>query len=166
MASPKTRQTLGLYLATSDIAVSSIIFVGETEKPEYFLGKKYTGGGANYPKLDQMPLALVYSTQRLPQYFQRRMIKVYTEYTLKKILRRTHQSRRIAKWNSILSAYCIEFESRKSEKVHAIAPLLSDFPVQDPSCHRRDDVDTEDDAALAIQCVTITGESSSNSPHN
>lgn len=34
----------------------------------YFLSK-YAGGKANYPKVDQMALALVHSARRLPQYF-------------------------------------------------------------------------------------------------
>lgn len=81
-----------MYLAHTDKAVSSIIFIGESGKPVYFLSKKLVGVELSYKSLHKVALALVHSTRRLQHYFQGRAVKVYTEYPLKRILQTGQES--------------------------------------------------------------------------
>lgn len=56
---------MGVYLAVLEIAVSSMLFVTSAEKRIHFLSKKLMGGEPNYTKLEELALALVYTTRKL-----------------------------------------------------------------------------------------------------
>lgn len=131
MASPKARQTLGIYQVASEVAVKSIMFIDENDKLVYLLCKKYTRGEANYINIYHMALALVHSAWRLPQYFQGRLIMVYIGVLLKKILKCSHYSLKITKWSGLLSALYIEFELRKVEKGQVVELSFRDFLMED-----------------------------------
>lgn len=69
--------------------------------------------------------------RRLQPYFQGRLLQVYTEYTLQKVLANVHESGRLDEWASFLSPYNIIFKGQSSENGQAIASLLSDFPIKE-----------------------------------
>lgn len=132
LTSPKTGQTVYIYLGASDYAVSAVLFVREPEeRPVYFLSKSLTDAEISYSKIEKMALALMHAARRLKPYFEGRRLVVYTEYPLKKVLGRTDDSSRLATWAIYLGAYTIDYEPRTVEKGHAIASLMADFPVDD-----------------------------------
>lgn len=132
LASPKTGQTIYIYLASSDYAVSAVLFVLEPdEKPVYFVSKSLTDAETRYSKIEKMALALMHAARRLKPYFEGRQLVVYTEYPLKKVLGRTDDSSRLATWATYLGAYSIHYEPRTAEKGHALASLMADFPIDD-----------------------------------
>lgn len=130
LTSPKPDEVIGVYLAASESAVSSVLFVDGRETPIYFLSKKLNEAEMNYPTIQKITLALVHSARRVGHYFQGRFVKVYTEYPIQKILQNGQQCNRLAEWSSFLSSFNFSFESRKSEKGHTIASLMCDFPVE------------------------------------
>ncbi|XP_026431941.1 uncharacterized protein LOC113329190 [Papaver somniferum] len=132
LTSPKTGQTIYIYLDASVYTVSAVLFVREPdEKPVYFVSKSLTDAETRYSKIEKMALDLMHAARRLRPYFEGRRLVVYTEYPLKKVLARTDDSSRLATWATCLGAYTIDYEPRTTEKGHAIASLMADFPVDD-----------------------------------
>ncbi|XP_026383293.1 uncharacterized protein LOC113278750 [Papaver somniferum] len=132
LTSPKTGQTVYIYLAASDYVVCAVLFVREPEeRPVYFVSKSLTDAETRYSKIEKMALALMHAARRLKPYFEGRRLVVYTEYPLKKVLGRTDDSSRLATWDTYLGAYTIDYEPRTAEKGHAITSLMADFPVDD-----------------------------------
>ncbi|XP_026419399.1 uncharacterized protein LOC113315320 [Papaver somniferum] len=82
------------------------------------------------PKTGQ-PIGVYLAATENATYFQGRQIIVYLEYPLKRILERADDSSRLAIWSNFLRAYEIKYETRTTEKGHALAALLEDFPVDD-----------------------------------
>ncbi|XP_026444152.1 uncharacterized protein LOC113344381 [Papaver somniferum] len=130
LVSPKTGQPIGVYLDSTKDAVSAVLFVTDPyEKPVYFVSKSLTGPETRYKKIEKIALALFHVSRRLKPYFQGRHIDVYSEYPLKRILKRVDDSIRLAIWSNFLGAYEIKYETRPAEKGHALDALLAYFPV-------------------------------------
>lgn len=85
LENPKSGETIRVYLIHIDEVVSSILFIDQTSRPLYFVSNKQVGVELRYPQLHKVTMALIYSARTLKHYFQGRVIKVYTEYPLKKI---------------------------------------------------------------------------------
>ncbi|XP_026399417.1 uncharacterized protein LOC113295283 [Papaver somniferum] len=129
---PEDMQTIYIYLAASEYAVTAVLFVREPDKkPVYFVRKSLTDAETTYSQIEKMALALMHAARRLKPYFEGRRLVVYTEYPLKKVLGRTDDSSRLATWATYLGAYTIDYEPRTSEKGHAVSSLMTDFPVDD-----------------------------------
>ena len=132
LLSPKDGETIGIYLAVSEVAVSSVLFRDTTEQPIYFLSKKLVGAElTSYTKIELLGLSLMHCARRLKPYFQGRTIRVYTKEHLHKSLQIAPENSRLAEWYTYLSAYDIIYERRKAEKGQVLASLLADFPVED-----------------------------------
>lgn len=54
LTSPRTCETIGIYSATSEVAVSSVLFVDSSENLIYFLSYKFIGGESNYTRLEEI----------------------------------------------------------------------------------------------------------------
>lgn len=87
MTIPSPRQTIGMYLALSDIVVSSVLFTNGEGNPIFFICKKLLGVEERYGKHEKIVLALVHLVRRLKLYFQGRLVQVYTVKDLNKCLR-------------------------------------------------------------------------------
>lgn len=83
-------EILYLYLAVSLSAVSSTLVREEAavQRPVYFTSKALYGAEERYPQIEKFAFALVVSTRRLMPYFQAHVIRVLTEYPLRKILQK------------------------------------------------------------------------------
>lgn len=84
-----------MYLASSNIVVSSMIFTENEEKPILCKSEKLTGAKMKYRKHEKVALALVHSIKRLNPYFKGRLVKVYIEYPLRKVMENTQEYGRL-----------------------------------------------------------------------
>ena len=85
LASPKAGDTLYLYLAASDIAVSAALFkeCGNAKlMPVFFVSKSLTDEETRYTHLERAVLALRTAAQKLRPYFQAHPIVVLTDLPL------------------------------------------------------------------------------------
>ncbi|GAA0171161.1 hypothetical protein LIER_41096 [Lithospermum erythrorhizon] len=81
-------ETLQIYLAISDVAVSSVL-VGEAyliQKPIYYVSHVLGGADERYLIIDKASFALIISARMLKDYFESYPTKVITDQPLKRVL--------------------------------------------------------------------------------
>ena len=87
LANPEADETLFVYLAVSDVAVSAALFKENTDgsrRPVFFVNKSLTDAEARYNHLEQTSLALRVANKKLRPYFQAHPIVVLTNLPLSK----------------------------------------------------------------------------------
>ncbi|KAK1550949.1 hypothetical protein Q3G72_027475 [Acer saccharum] len=79
---PKDNETLFVYLAISDIAVSAVLVRKEenNQHPVYYVSKTLLDAETRYSRLEKLALALVVATRKLKPYFQCHSIKVLADF--------------------------------------------------------------------------------------
>ena len=111
LTSPEAGDTLYLYLATSDIAVSAALFK-ECEngklKPAFFVNNSLTDAETRYTHLKRAALALRTAAQKLRPYFQAHPVVVLTDLPLRGTIHKPNLSERMARWAMELSEYGIQ----------------------------------------------------------
>ncbi|KAK0585626.1 hypothetical protein LWI29_031559 [Acer saccharum] len=129
LSKPKDNETLFIYLAVSDTAVSAVLVreEGSSQHPVYYVSKTLLDAETRYSRLEKLALALVMAARKLRPYFQCHSIKVLTAYPLKNILHKPELSGRLTKWAVELSEYDISFHPRSAMKSQALADFIADF---------------------------------------
>ena len=131
LVSPGHGDTLYLYLATSEIAVSAALFK-ECEdaklRPIFFVSKSLTDVETRYTHLEQAALALRTASQKLHPYFQAHPVVVLTDLSLRGTIHKPDMSGRMARWAMELSEYGIQYKSRLSKKGQVLADFLAELP--------------------------------------
>ncbi|KAL0391024.1 UNVERIFIED_CONTAM: Transposon Ty3-G Gag-Pol polyprotein [Sesamum calycinum] len=122
------RETLYLYLAVSENAVSSVLVRQENREhlPVYYVSKVLQGAEPRYSQIEKLALSLVIAARKLRPYFQSHQVTVLTNHPLKQLLASPKLSGRMVKWAVELSEYGIEFHPRPAIK----AQVLADFVVE------------------------------------
>lgn len=115
---PRHRDTLSLYLAVADEAISAVLLAEREgiQKPVYFISRALQGPELNYPSLEKLALALVHVARRLRRYFQAHTICVLTDQPIRQILLKPENSGRLAKWAIELGEHGIIYKPRTSVK--------------------------------------------------
>lgn len=100
LSTPEPRESLTLYLAVSDHAVSAALLqVKDAEQaPVYYVSKTLLSVEMRYLPLEKLVLAQLTASRILPHYFESYPIIVYTEFPLKALLRKANFSGRISTW--------------------------------------------------------------------
>ena len=99
MSRPVPGETLYMYLAMTDHAVSAVLLKLDqgVQKPIFYVNKTLVEAETCYLLLEKVALAIIHAIQRLPHYFQAHTIVVLIEHPLQALLRRLDFTRRIAK---------------------------------------------------------------------
>ncbi|KAK0607684.1 hypothetical protein LWI29_018587 [Acer saccharum] len=129
LSKPKDNETLFIYLAVSDTAVSAVLVREEdsNQHPVYYVSKTLLDAETRYSRLEKLALALMMAACKLRLYFQCHSIKVLTAYPLKNILHKPELSGRLTKWAVELSEYDISFHPRSAMKSQVLANFITDF---------------------------------------
>ena len=131
LVSLEAGDTLYLYLAASDIAVSAALFK-ECEdakfRPVFFVSKSLTDAETKYTHLEQAALALRTAAQKLRPYFQTYPIVVLIDIPLRGTIHKLDLSKRMARWAMELSEYGIQYKPRLSKKGRVLANFLAEIP--------------------------------------
>ena len=72
-------------------------------------------------------MVVVHAIRKLPHYIQVHTMVVLTQLPLKSVLRSADDTRRIAKWGTILRAFDIKYMPRTSIKGQVLADLVAEF---------------------------------------
>ena len=113
LMSPEAGETLYLYLAASDIAVSVALFkeCGDTKlRLVFFISKSLTDAETRYSHLERVDLALQTSAQNLRPYFQAHPVVVLTDLPLRGTIHKPDLSGRMARWRTL----CVDGVSGKT----------------------------------------------------
>ena len=115
---PNPEESLFLYLAVSDHAVSSVLVqeLGQEQKPIFFVSKAMDETELRYLPLKKAALALLQAAKKLSHYFQSSMVTILSDLPLKMLLQQSNFSGRITKWGVHLGSLGVEYKPRTAIK--------------------------------------------------
>ncbi|XP_071906201.1 uncharacterized protein [Coffea arabica] len=128
LTSPDLGETLFLYLAVGEGAISAVLVREENkvQKPIYYVSRALQGAEARYSAVERYVLALVHAARKLRTYFQAHPVVVMTDQPLKQILSKPESSDRLVKWAVKLSEYDLGYQPRTAIKAHALTDFIAD----------------------------------------
>ncbi|KAJ4760216.1 Pol-polyprotein [Rhynchospora pubera] len=123
---PVKGETLYLYVATSETAVSAtLIRIEENQqKHVYFVSRILRDAEIRYPPVEKVAFAVMIASRKLKPYFQAHSIKVLTDMPLRKALGQLDVAGRMLKWAVELSEYDVSFEPRTAYKGQILAEFI------------------------------------------
>ena len=133
LAKPVPGETLYLYLAASDKAVSAVLVKEDMkiQKPVYYVSKVLHGAELNYSTLEKFALALVTASRKLRPYFQAHDIVILTDQPLRNIMHSPRVSGRLIKWAIELGEFDIKYKPRTAIKAQALADFVVECTITD-----------------------------------
>ena len=160
--------TLYLYLAASNIAVSAALFkeCGDAKlRSVFFVSKSLTNMETRYTHLERAALALRTTAQKLRPYFQAHPVVVLTDLPLRGTIHKPDLSGRMARWAIELSEYGIQYKPRLSKKGQVLADFLVKI-LQPNTCPNEkgwwtlcvDWASRQSGAGIGLQLTSPTGE--------
>ncbi|GAA0158409.1 hypothetical protein LIER_38641 [Lithospermum erythrorhizon] len=131
---PEVEETLQVYLAVSDRAVSSVLVreVEDRQRPIYYVSRVLHGAEENYPIIDKFVIALVVSARKLKIYLESHLSQVVMDRPLKRVITSPQLSGRLKTWAIELSEFDISYVPRPSIKAHALADFVIKCTTQPP----------------------------------
>ncbi|KAL2246197.1 UNVERIFIED_CONTAM: Retrovirus-related Pol polyprotein from transposon [Sesamum indicum] len=116
LPNPREGDTLYLYLAVSDNAVSSVLIKEENkiQNPVYYVSRMLQGAEKRYTEIEKLALALIVTAKKLRPYFQSHKIVVMTNHPLQSILSRPEASGKMIKWAVELGEFDISYQKTSS----------------------------------------------------
>ena len=138
LASLDIGETLCVYLAVSDTAVSVALFKENEDGnqiPVFFINKSLADVETRYSHIEQATLALQIAAKKLRPYFQAHPVVVLTNLPLRSTIHKPDLSGRMARWAIKLSEYDIQYKPRLSK----MGQVLVDFIVELPQLETRPD---------------------------
>ncbi|XP_052176660.1 uncharacterized protein LOC127790964 [Diospyros lotus] len=99
LAKPQSGESLYIYLAASDEAVSSVLVREEdkVQKPVYYVSKRLAGAEIRYTPTEKLAYALVIFARKLRPYFEAHHVIVLSSQPLKHVLGKPDLSGRMLK---------------------------------------------------------------------
>ncbi|XP_071906258.1 uncharacterized protein [Coffea arabica] len=128
LTSPELGETLFIYLAAGEEAISAVLIREENkvQKPVYYVSRFLQGVEARYSAVERYVLALVHAARKLRTYFQAHLVVVMTDQPLKQIFFKPESSGRMVKWAMKLSEYDLGYQPRTAIKAQALADFIAD----------------------------------------
>ncbi|XP_074360196.1 uncharacterized protein LOC141700299 [Apium graveolens] len=129
LAKPSPEDTLYLYLAVSEQAVSAVLVKEEQklQKPVYYVSKVLHEAELNYSTTEKFALSLITASRKLRPYFQAHKIEVLTDQPLRNILHSPKASGGLIKWAIELGEFDIKYKPRTAIKAQALADFVVEY---------------------------------------
>ena len=129
LSKPVPGENLYIYLAMSDLAMSSVLIREEdiVQKHIYYMSHALLEAKTRYPMIEKMALALMVSAKKLRPYFQVHMIVVLTNQPLRQVMQKLEASGRLVQWAVELGEHDIQYQPRKTIKGQAAANFVVEF---------------------------------------
>ncbi|XP_022859516.1 uncharacterized protein LOC111380239 [Olea europaea var. sylvestris] len=129
LSKPHPDESLLLYLAVSDVAVSTVLTREENERQlsVYYISKALLPAETRYSDMEKLALALITASRKLRPYFQAHSIQVLTNFPLRQVMQKTDASRRLLKWAIELSEFDLTFRPRHAIKGQTLADFMVEF---------------------------------------
>ena len=93
----------------------------------YYISKSLHEAEIRYLPLENVILAVVHATRKLPHYFQAHIVVVLTQLSLRALLQSANYIGKVARWGTILEAFDIKYMPRTSVKGQVLADLVAEF---------------------------------------
>nr|XP_009400993.1 PREDICTED: uncharacterized protein LOC103985108 [Musa acuminata subsp. malaccensis] len=129
LASVSPGEKLGLYLAASRHAVSSVLVKENSSDrlPVYYVSHMLSGPEGRYPPIEKLALALVLSARKLRPYFQAHPIEVITDQPLRLVLSKFDVAGRLLKWAVELGEHDIRYIPWTAIKAQSVADFIAEL---------------------------------------
>ena len=129
LTKPMAGDTLILYLAVADEAVSGVLIreEGKDQFPIYFVSKVLQGAELNYQRLEKVAFALLVASRKLRPYFQCYPVLVRTNQPIRQILHKPDLAGRMMSWAIELTQYDISYKPRLAIKAQVLANFLAEM---------------------------------------
>ena len=129
-------EVLFAYITVASHAVSLVLVWvdSDVQRLVYYMSKSLHEAEVRYLPLKKAILAIVYSTRKLPHYFQSHTIFVLTQLPLKSLIRSANYTGRITKWGTILGVFYIKYMSCTFVKGQVLVDLVAkfaEFPLEE-----------------------------------
>ncbi|XP_072074432.1 uncharacterized protein [Arachis hypogaea] len=123
----------------TDWAISSALVTerNKVQHPIYFVSKTLQHAELNYPRIEKLALALVFSARRLRPYFQSHVIHVRTDHPLRQVLHKPEIAGRLIKWAVELSEFDIRYQSRGPIKSQFLADFIAELTMPSEEDHTK-----------------------------
>ena len=118
-----------IYIVVASHAVSLVLVTvnNGVQWPVYYVNKSLHEIKIHYLPLEKAILAVVYTTRKLPHYFQGNTVVVLTQLHFQSLLRKANYTGRISKWGTILEAFDIKYMPWTSIMGQVLADLVAKF---------------------------------------
>ncbi|XP_072084316.1 uncharacterized protein [Arachis hypogaea] len=132
-------EDLFLYLSVTDWSISPTLVTerNKVQHPVYFVSKTLQHAELNYPRIEKLALALVFSARRLRPYFQNHVIHVRTDHPLRQVLHKPEIAGRLIKWAVELSEFDIKYQSRGPIKSQFLADFIAELTIPSEEDHAK-----------------------------
>ena len=129
LAKPSIGETLFLYIAVSEVSVSSVLVKqeGSIQRAVYYVSKCMVDAETRYPDIEKLALSLIVASRKLRPYFQSHPIVVLTNQPLRQVLQKPELAGRLTRWAMELSEFDIQFKPRTSVKGQAVADFIAEY---------------------------------------
>ncbi|XP_072076738.1 uncharacterized protein [Arachis hypogaea] len=109
----------------------------KVQHPVYFVSKTLQHAELNYPRIEKLALALIFSARRLRPYFQNHVIHVRTDHPLRQVLHKPEIAGRLIKWAVELSEFDIKYQSRGPIKSQFLADFIAELTIPSEEDHAK-----------------------------
>lgn len=109
-----------------------ITVVKGKQYPMYYVSHALQGAKTRYLNLEKFTYALIITSRKLRYYFQGRVVIIYTNQPLKRVLYKLDASRRLVAWAVELSQFALEYHSRTAIKGQALADFMIECSFTEP----------------------------------
>ncbi|XP_004301000.1 PREDICTED: uncharacterized protein LOC101306143 [Fragaria vesca subsp. vesca] len=126
LSKPIPSEMLFLYIAASQLAVSSVLIRKESdiEHAVFYTGKGFIPPESRYPDVEKLALTLIVTSRRLRHYFQAHSITLYTNHLQRQIMQKPEISGRLVKWAIELGEFDIHYRPRVAIKGQAAVDFI------------------------------------------
>ncbi|KAM2137967.1 hypothetical protein ACFX1Q_010080 [Malus domestica] len=126
---PEVAENLYIYLAVSEVAVSSALIQEElgARLLVFYTSKALIGFETRYPKIEKLILVLVVAAWKLRPYFQGHSVIIMTQYSLLSVLHSPDASQRVMKGALKLDQYGLTYQPCTTIKAHALEDFVAEF---------------------------------------
>ncbi|XP_064955645.1 uncharacterized protein LOC103986523 [Musa acuminata AAA Group] len=138
LASVIPGEKLGLYLAASPHAVSSVLVKESSgaQLPIYYVSHVLKEPEERYTPIEKLALALMLSARKLRPYFQAHSVEVVTDQPLRQFLTKFDVAGRLLKWAVELGEHDISYVPRTAIKAQAVADFIVELTRMDKDLER------------------------------